>query len=83
MPPNAAKELESVSLAGQNKTAVVVGGTLGIGAGVARLLAKIGCSRIIIFGRNETRGAEMLEVLKKLAPRGSKIDATFVKGDLS
>ncbi|KAJ7716971.1 hypothetical protein DFH07DRAFT_973756 [Mycena maculata] len=82
MPPNAAKELENVTLTGQRKTAVIVGGTLGIGAGVARLLAKIGCSRVIIFGRNEIRGAEVLELLKRLAP-SSKIDAAFVQGDLS
>ncbi|KAJ7507040.1 hypothetical protein B0H11DRAFT_1849552 [Mycena galericulata] len=83
MPPNAAKALENVSLVGQNKTAVVVGGTLGMGAAVARLLAKIGCRRIIIFGRNATRGAEMLENLKKLAPKGSEIQVEFVKGDLA
>lgn len=82
MPPNAAA-LKNVSLIGQNKTAVVVGGTLGIGAGVARLLAKIGCTRIIILGRNEIRGKELLELLRKLAPTDSKIVAEFVKGDLS
>ncbi|KAF7364388.1 NAD(P)-binding protein [Mycena sanguinolenta] len=83
MPPNAAAALQSVSLVGQNKTAVVVGGTLGIGAGVARLLAKLGCSRIIIVGRNETRGKAGLETMKKLAPKGSNIVVEFVKADLS
>ncbi|KAJ6564072.1 hypothetical protein B0H19DRAFT_991160 [Mycena capillaripes] len=83
MAPNAAAALKNVSLVGQNKTAVVVGGTLGIGAGVARLLAKIGCSRVIILGRNETRGKAVLEVLKKLAPKENKIVVEFVKGDLS
>ncbi|KAJ6536428.1 hypothetical protein DFH09DRAFT_1178992 [Mycena vulgaris] len=82
MPPNATQAIEHISLAGQNKTAVVVGGTLGIGAGVARLLAKIGCSRIIILGRNEARGAGVLADLKKLAPEGQTIEVEFVKGDL-
>ncbi|KAJ6536412.1 hypothetical protein DFH09DRAFT_931334 [Mycena vulgaris] len=82
MPPNAAQVIQHVSLAGQNKTAVVVGGTLGIGAGVARLLAKIGCSRIIILGRNEARAVGVLTDLKKLAPKGQTIEVEFVKGDL-
>jgi NAD(P)-dependent dehydrogenase (short-subunit alcohol dehydrogenase family) len=83
MPPNAAAALQNVSLVGQNKTAVVVGGTLGIGAGVARLLAKIGCSRVFILGRDETRGQGLLEVLKKLAPNDGQIVVEFIKGDLS
>jgi threonine dehydrogenase-like Zn-dependent dehydrogenase len=80
---DAAAAFQNVTLVGQNKTAVVVGGTLGIGGGVARLLAKLGCSRIIILGRNETRGKAMLEVMKNLAPKDSKIVVEFVKGDLS
>ncbi|KAF8175606.1 hypothetical protein K438DRAFT_1939565 [Mycena galopus ATCC 62051] len=83
MAPKAAAALQGVSLAGQNKTAVIVGGTLGIGAAVARLLAKLGCSRVIISGRNETRGKAMLELMKNLAPEDSKIVVDFVKVDLS
>ncbi|KAF7352231.1 NAD(P)-binding protein [Mycena venus] len=83
MAPDAAAGLRNVSLVGQNKTAIVVGGTLGIGAGVARLLARLGCSRIIIVGRNETRGKAVLEVLKELAPKESRIVVEFIKGDLS
>ncbi|KAJ7241332.1 hypothetical protein B0H12DRAFT_1237056 [Mycena haematopus] len=45
MAPNAAAAVQSVSLIGQNKTAVVVGGTLGIGAAVARLLASVAAVR--------------------------------------
>ncbi|KAJ7127394.1 hypothetical protein C8R43DRAFT_1027908 [Mycena crocata] len=82
MPPNPAQALETVSLVGQNKTAVVVGGTLGIGAAIARLLAKLGCSRVIICGRNATRAAAVIELLKKLAPAESRIKAEFVKADL-
>ncbi|KAJ7176199.1 hypothetical protein C8R43DRAFT_1118725 [Mycena crocata] len=83
MPPNVAKALQTVSLVGQNKTAVIVGGTLGIGAAIARLLSKLGCSRIIIFGRNAKRAAAVLEVLKTIAPAESKVNVEFVKGDLS
>lgn len=82
MPPNAAKELKSVSLCGQNKTAVIVGATTGIGAAVARLFAKLGCERVIIFGRNETRGMEVLQVLKSLAPKDANVIVEFVKGDV-
>ncbi|KAG8886259.1 hypothetical protein FRB97_006263 [Tulasnella sp. 331] len=83
MPPNAAQELESVSLRGQHKTAVIVGGTKGIGAAVARLFAKLGCGRVIIFGRDEVRGGEVLEVLKGLAPQDADVNFEFVKGDLA
>ncbi|KAJ7140093.1 hypothetical protein C8R43DRAFT_1131831 [Mycena crocata] len=83
MPPNAAKALRNVSLVGQNKTAVVVGATLGMGAAVARLLAKLGCSRVIIFGRNAARAKTVLKDLKKLAPKDRNIKVEFVKGDLS
>ncbi|KAJ6496409.1 hypothetical protein C8R45DRAFT_1211973 [Mycena sanguinolenta] len=74
---------EKCPLVGQNKTAVVVGGTLGIGAGVARLLAKLGCTRVIIVGRNETRGKAGLETMRKLAPKNCNIVVEFVKADLS
>ncbi|KAJ7823068.1 hypothetical protein B0H14DRAFT_3875331 [Mycena olivaceomarginata] len=83
MPIKAAASLQNIPLAGQNKMAVVVGGTRGIGGGVARLLAKICCSRIIILGRNEKQGREAVEVLKKLAPKGRNIATEFIRGDLS
>ncbi|KAJ6577213.1 hypothetical protein B0H19DRAFT_550016 [Mycena capillaripes] len=83
MTSNAAKTLEKVSLVSQHKSAVIVGGTLGIGAAIARLLAKLGCSRIIIFGRNEARGAAVLEDLRRLSPDATTITLEFVKGDLS
>ncbi|KAJ7084966.1 hypothetical protein C8R44DRAFT_862252 [Mycena epipterygia] len=82
-PPNAAKELQNVSLVGQNKTAVVVGGTMGMGAAIARHLAKLGCSRVIILGRNETRAQGVLVEMKKLAPKEGKVEVAYVKGDLS
>ncbi|KAJ7105571.1 hypothetical protein C8R44DRAFT_329669 [Mycena epipterygia] len=51
--------------------------------GVAGRLAKLGCSRVIILGRNETRGNGVLGDMKKPAPQESKIEDKFVKGDLS
>lgn len=63
------------------KTAVIIGSTTGIGAAIARLFAKVGCSRMIVFGRNETRAASILQDMQKLAPH--KIQVEYVKGDLS
>ncbi|KAJ7119701.1 hypothetical protein C8R44DRAFT_921985 [Mycena epipterygia] len=83
MAPNAAKELENVTLVGQHKTAVVTGATMGMGAAVARHLAKLGCSHVIILGRNETRGKGVLEDMKKLAPKEGKVEVEYVRGDLS
>ncbi|KAJ7777623.1 hypothetical protein DFH07DRAFT_12625 [Mycena maculata] len=83
MSPNAAKALQTVSLTAQRKTAIVVGGTLGIGAAVARQFAKLGCSRVVVFGRNQARGAAVLEDLKRLAPGDSPVQVEFVKGELS
>ncbi|KAF7365552.1 hypothetical protein MVEN_00428500 [Mycena venus] len=77
------KALQKVSLIGKHKTAVIVGGTLGIGAAIARCFAKLGCSRIVIFGRNEARGAAVLEDLRLLSPTPTDIKLEFVKGDLS
>ncbi|KAI5475973.1 hypothetical protein MNV49_000532 [Pseudohyphozyma bogoriensis] len=67
MSAEAARLLKSVSVAGQNKTAVVVGGTHGIGGGVARLLARKGCARVIVSGRNEERGRKMVEMIRRVA----------------
>ncbi|KAJ7926202.1 hypothetical protein B0H13DRAFT_2564722 [Mycena leptocephala] len=83
MAPDAAKALQKVSLVGQHKSAVIVGGTLGIGAAIARHFAELGCSRIVIFGRNEARGAAVLEELRLLSPKATPaITLEFVKGDL-
>ncbi|KAJ7644768.1 hypothetical protein FB45DRAFT_1053438 [Roridomyces roridus] len=82
MPPNPALELATVSLIGQNKIAVVVGATAGIGAAIARLLAKLGCSRVYIVGRNAARGQAMVDILKKLAPLPSATHAEFIQGDV-
>lgn len=74
------KELESLTLAGQGKVAVVIGGTLGMGAASARLLAKKGCSKVIVVGRNVQRGEEMAQLLGKLGGEG--VTGHFVQSDL-
>ncbi|KAJ7863470.1 hypothetical protein B0H14DRAFT_2574856 [Mycena olivaceomarginata] len=68
----AAQALQKVSLVGQHKSAVIVGGTLGIGAAIA-----------LIFGRDEARGAAVLEDLRRLSPEAVTVQLEFVKGELS
>ncbi|KAJ7366372.1 hypothetical protein DFH08DRAFT_929286 [Mycena albidolilacea] len=79
----AARALQKVSLVGQHKSAVIVGGTLGIGAAIARQLSKLGCRRIVILGRDEARGAAVLEDLRRLSPEAVTVQLEFVKGELS
>ncbi|WVQ93575.1 hypothetical protein IAU59_000650 [Kwoniella sp. CBS 9459] len=67
---------------GKDDTTVIVGGTQGIGAAVARKLASMGCSRIIVVGRGEERGQEVVGRLKELG-EAKGIVAEFIKGDLS
>lgn len=82
MEPNPAKALESINLQGQNKTAMIIGATTGIGAAVARKFAQIGCTRMFIFGRNQTRAEVVMEEMRKVAP-GKDFEVEFVKGDLA
>ncbi len=83
MPPKAAQSLESISLVGKAETAVIVGATTGIGAAIAKLYAKLGCRRIIIFGRNQARAEEVMTAMRNLAPEEGDVGVEFVKGDLS
>ena len=57
-----------VSLSG--KTAVIVGGTSGIGRGLAVRLAKAGAS-VTIVGRSPTRGAEIVNEMNQVAGTSS------------
>ncbi|OCF40730.1 hypothetical protein I317_05425 [Kwoniella heveanensis CBS 569] len=73
--------LSGLSL-GHDDVTVILGGTQGIGAAVARKLASMGCSRIIIVGRGEEKGQAVVRRLKELG--GDKgVQADFIKGDLS
>ena len=77
---DAVKQLDNFSLAGQGKVAVVIGGTLGMGAASARLLAKKGCSKVIVVGRNVKRGEEMAQLLGNLGGQG--VTGHFIQSDL-
>ena len=73
----------------QNKNVVVVGGTQGIGSGIAIRFAELGAA-VLIVGRNEMLGSEMVKKLEKASFTGDWDDYDgiarrfkFVKRDLS
>ncbi len=63
---NVTKALAEVSLGGKDKVCVVVGGTTGIGAAIARQFAKLGCSFILVLGRNAERGKAVCAEIERL-----------------
>ncbi len=60
----------------KGKTAVVTGGTSGIGLATAKAFLEKG-AKVVIAGRNEERGAKALEELKAVSP-----DVVFHKTEL-
>tara|TARA_A100001015_G_scaffold43550_1_gene47851 strand:- start:692 stop:1489 length:798 start_codon:yes stop_codon:yes gene_type:complete len=62
------------------KTALIAGGTSGIGLAAAEELAKAGFSRVIINGRDPERGSGATDLLHKIAPGCNVI---FEAGDAS
>ena len=64
----------------RNRTAVVFGGTSGIGHALAVRFAKAGSS-VTIVGRNEKAAAAILEEMKGVGPEGASY--RFVASDLS
>ncbi|CAH7683601.1 hypothetical protein PPACK8108_LOCUS17241 [Phakopsora pachyrhizi] len=75
----------SLDLSG--KTAVIAGGTQGIGEGVAIRFAQLGASRIFIVGRNEQSGNTVLQRLRDASAAcsssGAKQQFEFLRADLS
>lgn len=62
----------------ENKVVVVTGGTQGLGAATARLLARRGAEGLVICGRSEDKGRQMASELEALGAR-----TVFVAADLS
>ncbi len=61
------------------RTALVTGGTDGIGRAVALDLAR-GGDRVLFVGRSEARGAQVLAALRELRPG---VEHAFIRADLS
>tara|TARA_B100000508_G_C11396064_1_gene245861 strand:- start:44 stop:859 length:816 start_codon:yes stop_codon:yes gene_type:complete len=59
------------------RTAIITGGTQGLGEEVARYFAQNGASRIVITGRNKDRGDVVCNALSKMG-----CEALFVAADL-
>ncbi|TPX30469.1 hypothetical protein SmJEL517_g05979 [Synchytrium microbalum] len=72
------REIEGVSMVG--KSAVIIGGTQGIGLGVALSLARLGAS-VTIVGRNAELGQQAVTRLTALSPSNAKAKFAFAKVD--
>lgn len=69
----------SLKLSGSN--VVVLGGTQGIGAGIAIRFAELGSS-VLVIGRNETAGNTVVNTMRGASADSSEAKFTFVRGDL-
>ncbi len=68
------------------KTAVLVGGTTGMGAATALTLARAGVSRILIVGRDDGRGVTVMSACREYAEHAQGqqgLSARFIAADLS
>lgn len=80
MVSNPAKELESVS-PDQDRVAVVVGGTQGIGAAIAKRLGELACRRVIIAGRSREAAMRTKVEVESASQGHTTVD--FVQVDLT
>jgi len=64
-----------VDLGLKGKGAIVTGGSLGIGAAIARILAKEGCSVAINYRRHDTEAKKVVEDIERMGARGLAIQA--------
>ena len=72
--------IESIPAPLRGKVALVTGGSRGIGAGIAKILARNGCSHVAItYASNKTAGEKTLQAIKDL---GGSIKAALIKGDV-
>lgn len=61
------------------KRALVIGGTSGVGEGVARALAKTGQFHVTVCGRSVERGAEVVSALKQAANNKPDLKFNFLQ----
>ncbi|WWC88596.1 uncharacterized protein L201_003509 [Kwoniella dendrophila CBS 6074] len=79
--------LDKLSSNSDNKsdqTVVIVGGTSGVGAGIARRISttnNLGVSQVIICGRNSERGQAIAKLVEDNSE--NRIKARFIRGDVS
>jgi 3-oxoacyl-[acyl-carrier protein] reductase len=64
-----------VDLGLRGKGAIVTGGSLGIGAAIARVLAREGCNVAINYRRHDTEARKVVEDIEALGARGIAIQA--------
>jgi 3-oxoacyl-[acyl-carrier protein] reductase len=64
-----------VDLGLKGKGAIVTGGSLGIGAAIARVLAREGCNVAINYRRHDTEARKVVEDIEALGARGIAIQA--------
>jgi 3-oxoacyl-[acyl-carrier protein] reductase len=64
-----------VDLGLKGKGAIVTGGSLGIGAAIARVLAREGCNVAINYRRHDTEARKVVEDIEALGARGLAIQA--------
>jgi NAD(P)-dependent dehydrogenase (short-subunit alcohol dehydrogenase family) len=69
---------DDLFLRNKNTSAIVTGGTQGLGFAIAKRLVREGAPKLMISGRNEAKGERAAAELKAMG-----CDARFFKGDIS
>ena len=59
----------------KGKGAIVTGGSLGIGAAIARLLGKEGCNVAVNYRRHDAEAKKVVEDIEAMGARGLAIQA--------